>query len=165
MNVSLHLFDWLLILGYLLLLIWLGWRRGWVDQDEESYLLSGRRVTLPAFVASLVSTWYGGILGVGEYSYQFGISQWLILGAPYYLFSALFAVFLAGRIRKNRALTIPEAIGDRFGKTAGRLSAIPVFLLVNPAPYILMLAFLLQLLTGTGDYLIHFSLLDRKSVV
>ncbi len=32
------------------------------------YIVAGRRLTLPAFTASLVTTWYGGILGVGEYT-------------------------------------------------------------------------------------------------
>ena len=39
------------------------------------YLVAGRRVTLPAFVATLVATWYGGILGVGEYSYRYGVVE------------------------------------------------------------------------------------------
>lgn len=148
------LFDWGLVLLYFGLLVYLSWKRDWDKQDEESFLLSGRKMTLPAFVATLVSTWYGGILGVGEYSYQFGISQWLLFGFPFYVFSALFAVFLAGKIRLNRALTIPEAVGNLYGEKAGRFSAVPIFVLVSPAPYILMLGLLFQYLTGgSGNYL------------
>lgn len=148
MTATFSWFDWILILLYFLVLIWLSWRKGWSDDSEEDFLLSGRKVTLPAFVATLVSTWYGGILGVGEWSYQFGISQWLILGAPFYIFSAIFAIFLAGKIRMNKALTIPEAISARYSEKAGRLSALPIFILVSPAPYILMLGLLFQFLTG-----------------
>jgi len=147
-NATLHPGDWLLVAAYFLVLLWLSWRKGWLQTDEESYLLSGRRISLVAFVATLVSTWYGGILGVGEYSFQFGISQWLILGFPFYIFSALFAILLAGRIRENRALSIPEAIGNCYGERVGRLSALPIFVLVSPAPYILMLAVLFQFMTG-----------------
>lgn len=158
--------DWILIGGYFVLLIWLSWKKGWLDEDEEQFLLSGRKVTLPAFVATLVSTWYGGILGVGEYSYQFGISQWLILGVPFYFFSALFAILLAGKIRMNRALSIPEAVADRYGEYAGRISAIPIFVLVSPAPYILMLGLLFQFMTGgTGPFLFYATLVALFSVL
>lgn len=158
--------DWLLILVYFIFLIWLSWQKGWQSDSEEEFLLSGRKITLPAFVATLVSTWYGGILGVGEWSYQFGISQWLILGAPFYIFSALFAIFLAGKIRMNKALTIPEAMGNHYNERAGRLSALPIFILVSPAPYILMLGLLFQFLAG-GDapFLFYASLVALFSVL
>ncbi|MEX0994628.1 MAG: sodium:solute symporter family protein [Balneolaceae bacterium] len=156
MKATLYLADWLLIGSYFGILIWLSWYKGWLKEDEEHFLLSGRKVTLPAFVATLVSTWYGGILGVGEYSYQFGISQWLILGMPFYVFSALFAIFLAGKIRLNKALSIPEAVALRYGDNAGRLSALPIFVLVSPAPYILMLGLLFQFISGgDGHYLLY----------
>lgn len=158
--------DWLLIGSYFFLLIWLSWKKGWIGEDEEQFLLSGRKVSLPAFVATLVSTWYGGILGVGEYSYQFGISQWLILGVPFYFFSALFAVLLAGKIRMNKALSIPEAVADRYGENAGRISAIPIFVLVSPAPYILMLGLLFRFMTGgSGSFLLYATLVALFSVL
>lgn len=146
--------DWVIIALYFLLLIFLSWKKGWEEQDEESFLLSGRKMTLPAFVATLVSTWYGGILGVGEYSYQFGISQWLLFGFPFYVFAGLFAWLLAGKIRLNKALTIPEAIARVYGDKAGRISAVPIFVLVSPAPYILMLGLLFQFLSGgSGNFI------------
>ena len=150
MTADLFAFDWVLILFYFILLIWISWKKGWQSDNEEEFLLSGRKVTIPAFVATLVSTWYGGILGVGEFSYQFGISQWLIFGVPFYLFSAIFAVFLAGKIRLNKALTIPEAIAKQYSPLAGRVSALPIFILVSPAPYILMMGVLFQFMIG-GD--------------
>jgi solute:Na+ symporter, SSS family len=166
LTVSFIAIDWILIGSYFLLLIWLSLKKGWLDEDEEQFLLSGRKVTLPAFVATLVSTWYGGILGVGEYSYQFGISQWLILGVPFYFFSALFAILLAGKIRLNKALSIPEAVANRYGEHAGRISAIPIFILVSPAPYILMLGLLFQFMAGgTGPFLFYATLVALFSVL
>lgn len=157
--------DWGLIFCYFILLIFLSWKKNWEELDEESFLLSGRKMTLPAFVATLVSTWYGGILGVGEYSYQFGISQWLLFGFPFYVFSALFAWLLAGKIRMNKALSLPEAIGNFYGEKAGRFSAVPIFILVSPAPYILMLGLIFQYLTGgTGNFLWYASAVALFSV-
>ena len=166
MTAQLLTLDWILIFSYFLFLIWISWKKGWQSDNEEEFLLSGRKVTIPAFVATLVSTWYGGILGVGEFSYQFGISQWLVFGIPFYFFSALFAVFLAGKIRLNKALTIPEAISARYSPAAGRLSALPIFILVSPAPYILMMGVLFQFMIG-GDtpYLTYASLVALFSVL
>jgi solute:Na+ symporter, SSS family len=148
--------DWLIVAAYFGFLMILAFRKGWHDKDEEYFLLSGRRMTLPAFVATLVSTWYGGILGVGEYSTQFGVSMILLFGVPFYFFSAIYAFFLAERIRNHPALTIPEAVGSAYGKTAGRLSAVGVFILVSPAPYILMLGLIFQFLTGgSGNFLYY----------
>lgn len=145
--------DLLFVGLYFVIIAVIGFLKRAKDSDAEaSFLLSGRTLTLPAFVATLVSTWYGGILGVGEYTVQFGISQWFLFGLPYYIFALLFAVFLAGKIREHKALSIPEAVGQTYGKHSGRWAGWGVFLLVNPAPYILMLATLLGFMLGnTGD--------------
>lgn len=166
MSSEFSLIDWFIVGSYFFFLIWISWKKGWKADSEEDFLLSGRKVTLPAFVATLVSTWYGGILGIGEWSYQFGISQWLILGFPFYFFSALFAIFLAGKIRLNKALTIPEAISNQYSEKVGRISALPIFILVSPAPYILMLGLLFQFLVG-GDapFLMYASLVALFSVL
>jgi len=163
---TLTILDGFIIALYFFLLIWLSWKKGWRSESEVDFLLSGRKVTIPAFVATLVSTWYGGILGVGEWSYQFGISQWLVFGVPFYIFSVLFAILLAGKIRLNDAFTIPEAVANRYNKSAGRLSALPVFILVSPAPYILMLGLLFQFLSGgEAPFLLYSSLVALFSVL
>ncbi len=59
------------------------------------YLAAGRSLSLPVFVATLVSTWYGGILGIGESVSYFGLGTWLLLGVPYYLFGILYSLILA----------------------------------------------------------------------
>jgi SSS family solute:Na+ symporter len=143
-----------IIVFYLVALVVLSVRKNTSRDTEELFLLSGRSLTLPAFVATLVSTWYGGILGVGEFTYLYGISQWIAMGLPYYLFALMFAGFLAGHIRRNKALSIPEAITHRFGSRAGDTSSIMIFLLTNPAPYILMVALLAQLILGVSSILI-----------
>lgn len=156
MDLEFSLIDWAIILAYFVFIAVLSIKKGWEEQDEETFLLSGRKMTLPAFVATLVSTWYGGILGVGEYSYQYGLSQWLLFGVPFYIFSLLFAWLLAGKIRMNKALSLPEAVGNFYGDKAGQLSAIPIFVLVSPAPYILMLGLIFQYLTGGhGNFLYY----------
>ena len=112
------------------------------------YLLDGRRLTTPAFVATLVSTWYGGVLGVGEYSYRFGISNWLVMGIPYYLAALLFAFVLASRVRASASLSIPDQLRSAYGPAAARIGAGLVLLLAIPAAYVLMLGELLEMYAG-----------------
>jgi solute:Na+ symporter, SSS family len=73
----------ILVAAYALAILALA--RGRAAGGAADYLLAGRRLTLPAFVATLVTTWYGGILGIGEYAWRFGISTWVVFGLPYYL--------------------------------------------------------------------------------
>jgi solute:Na+ symporter, SSS family len=115
---------------------------------QLEYLLAGRRLTTAPFVATLVATWYGGVLGVGEYSYRFGISNWLVMGVPYYLAALLFAFVLAGRARTSAALSIPDQLRAAYGPAAGRVGAAMVLLMAVPAAYVLMLGNLLGIYLG-----------------
>ena len=112
---------------------------------SEDYLLSGRKVGLFLFVTTSVSTWYGGILGIGEFTFNYGLLSWLTQGLPYYLFAILFAIFFAGKIRTASLFTIPDKIRKEYGDTAGVISSVIVFILVSPAPYLLMTANLISL--------------------
>lgn len=166
MHLNFSYLDWAIVLAYLVAIIWLSIRKHWQEMDEVTYLLSGRQLTLPAFVATLVSTWYGGILGIGQYSYQYGLSEWILMGFPFYIFYVLFAYFLAEKVRHNPALSIPEAISNQYGSKAGSISTIGVFILVSPAPYILMLGFLFQFMFGGhGSILVYAILASIFSVL
>jgi SSS family solute:Na+ symporter len=120
-------------------------RRGGGGVD---YLLAGRRLTLPAFVATLVTTWYGGILGIGEYAWRFGISTWLVFGVPYYLAAVLFAFWLAPRLRRSGAVTIPDLLVNAYGRKASSVAATAVYASTVPVAYVLMVATLLAQITG-----------------
>lgn len=117
-------------------------------QSAGEYIIMGRRLTLPAFVASLVVTWYGGILGVGEYTWRHGISNWLVFGVPYYLYAALFAVYLARRARRSLAMTIPDQLHTHYGLVPALTGAAVVLVMTAPAAYVLMIGVLVQFATG-----------------
>ncbi len=117
-------------------------------RGETDYLLAGRRLTLPAFVATTVSTWYGGILGVGEYAWTYGVSNWLVFGAPYYLYALVFALALAGRARRGRALTMPDLLQERYGTRAAAVGAGAIFVMTVPAAYVLMMGVLVEMALG-----------------
>jgi SSS family solute:Na+ symporter len=112
----------------------------------DEYFLSNRKVGLFLFVATNVATWYGGILGVGEFTYKFGISSWFIQGVPYYFFAFLFAIFFARKIRKTNFYTIPELINKRYGRKIAIIVSGLILILTSPAPYILMVGYLLSII-------------------
>ena len=148
--IRLSTLDVVLIAGYGILVVAIGFFAGRhsARSGAVEYLLAGRRLTVPLFVMTLVSSWYGGILGVGEFSYRYGISNWVIQGVPYYVFAVLFALLLAKRVRESNLATIPDRLAEVYDRRTAVLGAGLTFLLSTPAPYILMLAFLLQLVTG-----------------
>lgn len=147
--VSLSLLDSLLIGLYCAAVVYVGFRAARRQKtDTDDFLLAGRTLTLPMFVATLVSTWYGGILGVGEFSYNFGLSNWFVFGVPYYFFALLFALVLAKRIRATNLYTIPDKLEASYDRKTALLGGVLTFILVTPAAYVLMLGILVQLMVG-----------------
>jgi solute:Na+ symporter, SSS family len=142
--------DILLICLYFGAVLFIGFRaqRKTRAEDVTDFLLAGRSLTTPVFVMTLVSTWYGGILGVGEFSYLYGISNWFIQGVPYYIFAILFAFLLAKRVRATNLATIPDKLEQAYGRPTAVLGAFLTFLLMTPAPYVLMIGVLLEIVTG-----------------
>jgi len=143
-----HFLDSIIIGAYVFILIYIGFNRTKKSRSSsEEYLLMGRRLSLPGFVASLVATWYGGILGLGENTYLYGIQTWFILAMPYYVFGLIFAFFIAEKISLEKFISIPDHFHNYYGHTAGIISALLILVIASPAPYILSLSILLQTFT------------------
>ncbi len=149
-GMSLHPIDIAIPLAFLGLSVVIGFVRR-KNSDAEEYMLMGRSLGLFAFVASLVCSWYGGILGVSEYSYRYGLSNWFVFGAPYYIHALIFACFIARRAHLTHGYSIPSQIERTYGSGAGRVAAAVIFLVTMPAAYLLMLAKLIAWVTG-WDY-------------
>jgi len=141
--------DILIILVYFGAVLYVGFRSARKTlPSEDDFLLAGRSLTLPVFVMTLVSSWYGGILGVGEFSYRYGISNWVVQGVPYYIFAAIFAFLLAKKIRATNLYTIPDKLEASYGRKTALLGSLLTFILMTPAPYVLMLSVFFQMLFG-----------------
>ena len=145
--ISFNWLDILIIVSFFLSIIFIGFYTGRrTSAEANDYLLSGRKLSLFLFIAVNVSTWYGGILGVGEFTYRYGLVSWFTQGLPYYVFAFLFAIFFAKKIREASLFTIPDKLTEVYGKNVGLISAVIVFVLVSPAPYLLMTANLISLI-------------------
>jgi SSS family solute:Na+ symporter len=135
---------------FLAAILGLGFSAKLRDNSILQYLAAGRSLSMPAFVATLVSTWYGGVLAVGDSVKGFGLGGFMLNGVPYYLFALLYAWFFANRVRSSAQISIPERLGQRWGKSAGLVGAGLIFMLAVPAAHVLMLGTMLHLLTGWG---------------
>ena len=148
--ISFSSFDIIVILFFFIVLLLIGFISSKKTKNtSEDYLLSGRKMGLLIFVLVNVSTWYGGIIGVGEFTYRYGLVSWFTQGLPYYFFAFLFALFFAKKIREASLFTIPDKLAEVYGKKVGLISSIIVFVLVSPAPYLLMTANLISLVFDT----------------
>lgn len=153
--ISLANLDISIILLFFGILFFIGFYFSRKKSDEAvDYLLGGRNLGLFLFILTNVSTWYGGVLGIAEFTYNYGLASWFTQGLPYYIFAFIFALLFAKKIRVASLFTLPEKLKETYGKKVGMLSALVVFILVSPAPYLLMLAnifttlFKTNLLTG-----------------
>ncbi|MCX8056156.1 MAG: sodium:solute symporter family protein [Ignavibacteria bacterium] len=137
--INLSLYDYLILILYAVILLLIGFlSKRKTDTSKVDFLLAGRNLNLPMFVMVTVATWYGGILGIGEFTYRYGINSWITQGLPYYIFAILFAFFFSKKVRATNLTTIPEKLEEIYGKRVSLISSIFIFMIVNPAPYALM---------------------------
>ncbi len=139
--------DALLVLASLTAAVVLGARARRLDGVED-YVLASRALTLPQFVATLVPTFYGGVLGVGQFTWTSGLSNWTVMALPYYVFAAVYAVFLAENVRLEPGMTIADHLEGAYGRWAALLGAGLVFLLAAPADDMLMAGTVISHLSG-----------------
>lgn len=140
--------DAVIVGAYVAALLALGFSARLRENTALQFLAAGRALTLPVFVAALVSQWYGGILAMGEAVSYFGLGTWVLLGLPYYVFAAIYAVWLAPRVRGVEQISIPERFALRYGRGPALVAAALVFCLAVPAAHVLMLGLMLRFFTG-----------------
>ena len=144
-----HFLDKMIMGAYVFIIIYVGIIRNRnVKYSEESFILSGRKLSITGFVATLVSTWYGAILGVGENTFLYGIQTWFIFSFPYYVFALAYAIWIAPKIRKIGNISIPDNFREIYGERAGIMSALILSFLASPAPYLLGMGFMIQFMFG-----------------
>jgi SSS family solute:Na+ symporter len=108
------------------------------------YLLMGRQLTLPLFVTTLVSTWYGGIFGVTQIAFEQGIYNLFTQGVFWYIAYICFAFFIVKKIRSYGALSLPDIVKNIYGPKSAKLAAIFVFIKTLPIVYAVSIGVFLQ---------------------
>lgn len=136
--------DYSIVAAYFLALLGIGFAFSRRKMDDESYLLASRRLTLPLFVMSLVTTWYGAILGVGEFVFYNGVVAWVVNGLLWYLVYLLFALFLAKKIHDTQKTTVADQFLSKVGPKSAKVAAFMGFIMSSPAPYVLSLGLIFR---------------------
>lgn len=125
------------------------------ENTSLQMVAAGRALTMPLFVATLITTWYGGVLGTPEFynDFGFGLGTLTVNGLPYWIAGIVFSIFLAKRIRSNEQISIPERIERCYGRRAALVTAVLVMVLATPAAFLFMLGTLLVVLFGLDLWL------------
>ncbi|MBR2392814.1 MAG: sodium:solute symporter family protein, partial [Elusimicrobiaceae bacterium] len=152
-----HAADWIVFLAILaatFLAAVYGHRRlkkkNKVSMTTLDYLLMGRQLTLPLFVATLVATWYGGIFGVNEITFNYGIYNFVTQGFFWYIAYLIFAFFIADKVAKFHSVTLPDLTGKMFGPNSAKVAATFTFFYITPVAYVLSLGMFLHMVFGMG---------------
>lgn len=140
--------DYLVVALFFAAILGLGFSARLRNSSFLQFLTAGRSLSLTAFVATLVTVWYGGILGIAESVTYYGIGTWLLMGVPYYVFALVYAIWFAGKVRSEDQITIPERLALKWGNKVGLIGAVIMFCLAVPAAHVLMLGSLVQSFTG-----------------
>lgn len=120
------------------------------EMSALDYLLMGRQLTLPLFVATLVATWYGGIFGVNEITFNYGIYNFVTQGVFWYAAYLVFAFFIAPKVARFNSMTLPDLTNQMFGPKSAKVAAVFTLLTVTPVAYVLSLGMFLHMVFGTG---------------
>ena len=110
------------------------------------YMLMGRRLSLPLFVATLGASWYGGIFGVNEITFNYGIYNFITQGVFWYAAYIIFALFLVDKVKRYQSVTIPDLAGKMFGPKSAKTAAVFTFFNILPISYVLSLGIFLNLI-------------------
>lgn len=116
----------IIVVAYLVGMLVIGFIVGKLNiKDSKDYMLAGRRMGLFMVAFSLSANNIGGGSTTGLAQKAFG--EWG-MSAVWYVLAASIAMiplaYFAPKIRKTMAVTIPEVVGRRFGKTSSIFTAL-----------------------------------------
>lgn len=146
--------DWLVFTAILVLTaasaLYGSWRlkKNRNNPSTLDYLLMGRQLTLPLFVATMVATWYGGIFAVNEITFNYGIFNFVTQGVFWYIAYLLFAFFVSKRLARYSSFTLADLTQQMFGPRAAKVTAVLVFCYMAPVVYVLSLGMFLHMVFG-----------------
>jgi solute:Na+ symporter, SSS family len=123
-------------------------------QGLEGYFLASRRLSGFAVFLSLAASWIGAtsvLISVDEASRR-GISAFWVMGVPAVLTVMVFALFLAGKIRRLSIISLPELVERRYGRTVRHLSAVLIiwYMILLSASQMVAAGKFLHIIFGTS---------------
>jgi SSS family solute:Na+ symporter len=140
-----------IIVAYFLLIISIGFFASRRAKSSDDYLVAGRRLGFGMSFACLCAVLLGGAstMGTAKLGYLYGISGiWLV--AMLGLGLTLVGILLVRRIHGLRITTIAELLKNRFGASAGVISAAisALYTMMVCATQVIAMGTILQILLG-----------------
>jgi len=106
------------VITYLLIMIIISISRSRRVQNQQDFMVGGRKVSTFLMVTTLVATWTGAgsLIGGAGLAYRQGFSElWMSVGA----WIAILIVYkLAGKVRHIAEYTLPDILEDRYNSAA-----------------------------------------------
>jgi SSS family solute:Na+ symporter len=118
--------DNLVILGFVALLLAIGYYFSNAVKDMESFYLANRSLPWSLVVGALVATWYGGVGTVGtvEYAALYGLSIWAIWCVTAHAGRLPLALWVGPRIHLRTDITVPDLLESFYGKGVAILASV-----------------------------------------
>ena len=142
----------IIVISFFLIVLFIGFQT-YNKETLSDYLYSGRKLTAPALIATLVTTWYGGINEIGIETLHNGIVVWLYFGFFYYIAALIYAYIIAPKIIDKNYRSIPITIYETYGKIPGLIALFTILLYIIPASYLLILGQLISQIFNTNQFL------------
>jgi solute:Na+ symporter, SSS family len=148
--------DWIILVVYLLVTVFIGIRAKRYVEDMEGYFVAGRRVKVALGSATLIATEIGIVtfMYLAELGYVAGFSAFImgIIGVAGYMVIGSTGFIVSG-LRRLRVITIPEFYELRYNKRVRLLGGILLFLggVLNMGIFLKMDGIFLTEIMGFGS--------------
>jgi len=142
--VSIHPIDLAIVVAYLLLMLYLGYRGMTMSKTSDDFLVAGRRLGYGMYIPCMAAVALGGASTVGgtTLGYRFGLSGiWMVVMLGLGLMALGF--LLSTKLANLRIVTISEMLELRFDKWARLVSAVIM------AAYAIMISVVQVIAIGT----------------
>jgi len=142
--------DLSITVGYVVGVLAVGWVVSHSIKGFSDYFVAGGRMTAPLLVCTLVSTYYGldVLLGESEVGYVDGVVGWFWYARPYYFGVLLTALLLAGRLRDRGFLSLPDVADAAYGRATRAVIALASFFYSLPLLALMGIGVLLDVVLG-----------------
>ena len=131
----LEIIDYVIVIGYLLMMVGVGFWFAKKHTDFEDFFLAGRSLTTPILITTLISTYYGidVLFGDTQLAFTNGVVAWFGYARPTYAFFLIAALLLAKRLRENDFRSLPDILHLYYGDKARYVGALTSFIYSLPA--------------------------------
>ena len=116
--------DWLVILAYLAVMLYIGYHSMKTVKTDEDFVLAGRNVGNIYIILSLFASFTGlsGLFGTPQYVYEYGIAGWW-WWATFPIGVFIMGMTMAKLLRRRMHVTLPDVVDVNHYSKAVRVAA------------------------------------------